>query len=106
MEKFINQLKEFYAKVPPRLKNKYVVAILFFLTWMLFVDQNNFFSQLRLYNEVNDLKKKRVYYKENIQEVKKIKQELFTDDASIEKFAREKYWMKKEHEEIFIIEKE
>ncbi|MBN2175752.1 MAG: septum formation inhibitor [Bacteroidales bacterium] len=92
-----------FRKFSPRLKNKYVIAILVFLIWMMFFDRNNFIHQIRLVSTLNGLDDQRVYY---LEEIKKDSAELSTllnDTSQLERFAREKYLMKKDNEDIFIV---
>lgn len=91
-------------KIAPILFNKYILAIGFFFIWMLFFDQKDFFSTLEKRKELNSLVEKKQYYQ---QEIEKAKQELTdfqSNPAAIEKFARERYMLKKDGEDIFIIE--
>lgn len=55
---------------------------------------------------MNSLENEKTYYQEKIKEVEQDRNELFGDKESIEKFAREKYLMKKENEDIFIVKEE
>jgi cell division protein DivIC len=71
---------------------------------MLFLDSNNLITRYQLTSKLNSLENEREYYEEKIKEVEKDRQELFGDPSLVEKFAREKYLMKKPSEEIFIIE--
>jgi len=90
--------------IAPLLTNKYLLAIGFFFVWMLFFDQKDFFSTLEKRKELNSLVEKKQYYQ---QEIEKAKQELTdfqSNPAAIEKFARERYMLKKEGEDVFIIE--
>ncbi len=85
------------------LLNKYFYTGLAFLVWMSFFDQDNFIEQYRLSQTLKDLRSKKEYY---LREIAKNKQKiklLETDSAYLEKFAREKYYMKKDNEEIFVI---
>ena len=96
-------LFKLYNLIPPYLKTKYVLALIIFGAWILFFDRNNLFSQAELYLDLSELKEKEAYYEEKIGEVNRDQEELLTDQKSIEKFAREQYWMKKDNEDIFII---
>jgi cell division protein FtsB len=90
--------------IAPLLTNKYLLAIGFFFVWMLFFDQKDFFSTLEKRKELNSLVEKKQYYQ---QEIEKAKQELTdfqSNPAAIEKFARERYMLKKDGEDVFIIE--
>jgi len=73
---------------------------------MLFFDRNNIISQLQLTLELKELNDKNEIFREKISEVKLDKEELFTNREALEKFAREKYWMKKPNEDIYIIVEE
>lgn len=87
-------------------RNFYVVAGLVFLTWMLFLDSNDFMARYKLSARLRALENDKAYYVEKIKEVEKDREELFGDQESLEKFAREKYLMKKENEDVFVIVEE
>jgi len=91
------------GKIPAFLKNKYLLAAVAFLTWMLFFDNNDILSQVRLRLKLSEYENKKAYYEKKISEVKKEKEELLTNQASLEKFAREQYMMKKDNEDLFVI---
>jgi len=80
-----------------------VIAILAFLVWMLFFDRNNFINQVRLVNTLNDLNEQKEFFQREIKKDSAELHRLKTDTASLEKFAREKYLMKKENEDIYLI---
>jgi len=90
-------------RLPPIFRNFYVVGIVCFLVWMIFLDQNDFVSRFRLTAKLRSLENEKEYYEEKINEVHKDKEALFGDRESLEKFAREKYLMKKESEDIFMV---
>lgn len=85
--------------------NFYVLVSSIFLIWMLFFDSNDFFSLYALRSKVTELEDQKAYYQKKIEEVKKERQELFSNPDKLEKFAREKYLMKKEHEDLYIVQK-
>ncbi len=93
-------------KMPPFTKNFYFIAGGVFLIWMLFFDSNDFFNQYRLSRKLTNLEKQKTYYLEKIDQVKKDREELFSNQELLEKFAREKYLMKKENEDLYIIVEE
>ena len=95
--------KSFLNKLPRWVRSKYVISFMALLVWMIFFDQHNIISQVQLKMKYWDLADKKEYYSERIADVNKTKTELLFDDASIEKYAREKYMMKKDNEDIFII---
>jgi len=73
---------------------------------MLFLDSNNLISRFQLTSKLNALENEKEYYEEKIQEVEKDRRELFGDNDLVEKFAREKYLMKKPSEDIYVIVEE
>ncbi|MCZ2222415.1 MAG: septum formation initiator family protein [Chitinophagales bacterium] len=91
-------------KIPFFITNKYILSITFFIVWMLFFDQKDFFSTLEKRKELRDLKKKNAYYLSEIEKSKKELIDFQSNSAAIEKFAREHYMLKKDGEDLFIIE--
>lgn len=95
-------MKKFYKKIPTWLKNKYAITVLLFIVWLTFFDKNDFFTQYQYRKQLKSLETDRDYFKGAIEQTKKDLNELASSPASIEKFAREKYLMKKDDEEIFV----
>jgi cell division protein DivIC len=93
-------------KLRPVLKNFYVVSIVIFLAWMVALDSNNLIARYQLSSKLNSLEDEREYYIEKIKEVEQDRDALFGDRESLEKFAREKYFMKKDNEDIYVIAEE
>ncbi|MCX7987656.1 MAG: septum formation initiator family protein [Bacteroidales bacterium] len=85
-------------------KNKYFLATLFFLFWLILFDQNNWVDRVRMIKKKRQMEESIKYYQEKIREDKKRLQELQTDRENLEKFAREQYYMKRDNEDIFILE--
>lgn len=86
------------------LKNKYVLAVVVLTIWMLFFDQNNLIDRVVNMRKYQQLKKDKEYYQTKIEEDRKKLLELRTNRENLEKFAREQYLMKKDNEDIFVIE--
>jgi len=93
-------------RLPPAFRNFYIVTGLCFFVWMLFLDSNDLISRFKLGSKLRNLDREKAYYQEQIADVEKDRHELMTDRELLEKFAREKYLMKKETEDIFIIQEE
>ena len=85
------------------LSNKYVWVLLFFCTWMIFLDNYSYFDHRILDQQIEDLEDNAAYYKEEIKKDKENIKQL-KNPEQIEKYAREKYYMKKDSEDIYIIE--
>ena len=102
-----NPLKKLTDKHPVLkfLSNKYVLVLLFFIVWMLFLDTYSYLDHRFLDKEINELETNKEYYQNEIYKDKKsIK--ILKNPQQIEKYAREKYYMKKDSEDIYIIEYE
>ena len=85
------------------MRNKYFISLTAFFIWMLFFDRNNIISQVELRMKLSDYVGKKEYYEQQIAQVKKEKQGLLTNQDSLERFAREKYLMKKDNEDLYVI---
>ena len=86
------------------LRNKYLVATIAFAVWMLFFDKNDFFEQHERRQYLYKLQESKEYFTKEIEKERKFSQELKNNPAFIEKIAREKYLMKRDNEDLFIIE--
>ena len=93
-------------RLPPIFRNFYWVTGLCFLVWMIFLDSNDLISRFKLGSKLRTLEKEKQYYQAKIKEVEEDRKELLTNKELLEKFAREKYLMKKEKEDIFIVQEE
>ncbi len=87
-------------------KNKFFIVTLAFIVWMLFFDKNDLVSQYEYHQQVNSLKQERDFYQTETEKVNKDLDELTSNPQKLEKFAREKYLMKKANEDVFVIVKE
>ncbi len=70
---------------------------------MLFFDKNDFFSQNERRNELRELQLSKEYYTRQIASERKELEQLKTDPATLEKYAREKYFMKRDNEDLFVL---
>ena len=86
------------------LSNSFMLIFLVFLIWILFIDENSYLFHYKTLNpEINKLEGDKKYYETEI-ESDRTKIEQLENPETLDKFAREKYNMKKEDEEIYIIE--
>ena len=85
------------------MKNKYVCTTLAFIIWLAFFDKNDFISEYTYRQQLKNLQKDRQFYLDEIRENKEKLNELMSSPANLEKFAREKYYMKKDDEDVFVI---
>jgi cell division protein DivIC len=94
--KFLNQ-------IPAFLKNKYFLTGTCFVIWMLFFDPRDIFSQMEYTRELNELKTSKAFYQKEIAKETAELELLKTNPATVEKYAREKYLMKKDNEDLYIV---
>lgn len=99
-------MKRYLERIPSFFKNFYFLSVCFFLVWLAFIDSNDLFMQARLSSKKNQLLQSKQFYQEKILEVKNHKAALESNPELLEKLAREKYLMKKENEELYIVVKE
>ena len=90
-------------KIPPWLRNKYIITIIIFVLWVLLFDANNLLDRWRDMRLFKSLEQDREYYNQRVEEDRRKLEELRTSDENLEKFAREQYRMKKPDEDIYII---
>lgn len=83
-------------------KNKYILTVIFFLTWMMFFDNNNWFYLNKLTDEAKLKQSEKAWYKNEIKESERKLTELTSDLKPLEKFGRENYYMKKSNEDVFV----
>ena len=95
-----NPFKPIVEAIPVPLRNKYTLVVVFFMFWMVFIDKHDFVTQWKLDQTYTNLKKDKKFYEEGIEELKAAQQDLANNK---EKFAREKYYMKKKNEDVYVI---
>lgn len=91
-------------RIPPALRNFYSLTGIAFLVWMVFLDSNDLINRFRMTMKLKNLEHEQLYYQEKIKAVEQDRAELMGTTELLEKFAREKYLMKRDNEDIFIIE--
>ncbi|MEN8138162.1 MAG: septum formation initiator family protein [Bacteroidota bacterium] len=86
--------------------HKFLVIFIFFLFWILFIDTNSWLKHRDLNKSIEKLEDRKGYYKEEISKDRKALKELENNPEKLEKYARERFLMKKENEDIFIIKED
>ncbi len=99
-------LRQLLDKIPPVFKNFYLIVLVLFVTWTLFFDKNDLITHVKLKSELSGVEAQRDYYVDKIKIVETNQTELEDDRELLEKFAREKYLMKRDEEDLYIIEYE
>ena len=89
--------------IPSWLKSKYFLFFAAFCVVILFLDKNDVFTQVDRYNELRQLQQSKNYYNTQISSERKELEALKNNPATVEKYAREKYLMKRDNEELFLV---
>lgn len=84
-------------------RNKYLIAIVAFVIWMLFFDRHDMATQYGYYSQLKELKAEKAFYTTEIGRITKAIEDLNTDPQEQQRVARERYQMKKDNEDIFVI---
>ena len=84
-------------------KNKYLIAIAFFLIWMLFFDMKDWSLISGRKDKLKELQKSEQHLTQKIAETRKELDLLKTSAETIEKYAREKKIKKKDNEDLYIV---
>ncbi len=96
----IPKIMDFFKKY---INNWFFYTGLLFVIWITFFDKNSLIEQFRLNNTLNDLRSREKFYNDEIQKTSDEIRAYENDTALLEKFAREKYYMKKDNEEVFVV---
>ncbi|WP_339868715.1 septum formation initiator family protein [uncultured Algoriphagus sp.] len=86
-------------------KSFYFLGLVFFIAWMIFIDSNNVVNQVKLSSKLGQLEDQKEFYLERKEKIKAEREELMSNPELLEKFAREKYLMKKNTEDLYVIVK-
>lgn len=97
-------MQKILQKAASILRNKYYFSLIAFVLWITFFDNNNVYEIYRLRKNYAELSRQKDFYLKETARVTAEKQELFGSDKALEKFARERYFMKKDDEDLFIFE--
>lgn len=92
------------SRLPFFLRNKYIFTGVVFLLWILFFDKTNLVNHIGQLSKIHTLKNQKQFYEDGIQKVSAQLDQLNTSNETLEKFAREQYYLRKEGEDIFLIE--
>jgi len=89
-----------------RFNNRYFYTGLVFAVWVLFFDQESMLEQYRLSETLNGLRGQKVYYESEIARTEQAANTLTNDTLSLERYAREKYFMKRSNEVVYVVVRE
>jgi cell division protein FtsB len=93
-------------RIPAWMRNKFLLSFVTFLVILFFFDENNIFVQIQRNTRLRELKASKKHLSEQIVNTREEFNLLNTSTKTIEKYAREKYLMKKDNEDLFVISPE
>ncbi len=92
-----------HKRLPLILRNKYFLALLVVLVWLIFFDNHNLIQQWRLQRQINELRQEKAFYIEEIAQDSVLIKQLKNDPEALRRLARERFLMKKQGEDVYII---
>ena len=99
----VKRIRNLYEKLPAPLRNKYLITFVVFLVWIFFIDTFDIITQVRMNNEFKQLKEQQEFYKAEIEKDSIKVYDLNNNPEEQERFARERFLMKKDNEDVFIV---
>ncbi len=96
-------MKRLIDRIPPRLRNRYVAVIVGLFAWVALFDRNDLWTTWKNHRELMRREEQREWYALEIERTREQLHELSSDTELLEKFARERYLMKRDNEDIFVL---
>ena len=96
-------MSSMFRKILSVIKNKFFITLVLFGVWMIFFDKNNVINQIELRKNLRQYQKEKQYYQQQITADSEATYDLMSDSTHLEKFARERYFMKKDSEDVFLM---
>ena len=92
-----------FRKILKFIFNKYTITFVAFIVWMVFFDSDNILTRRHYHSKLNELKQEKHFYLDEIRKDSTLTRKLLTDSLALEKYAREKYLMKRDKEDVYIV---
>lgn len=102
-EDTLSQKPSAFYRIPRWLRNKYLITAVGFIAWMFFIDRNDLPTQWKRVKELTTLQQSEKAMDKQISDTKQELELLKTNPSTLEKYAREKYMMKRDNEDLFIV---
>ena len=96
-------MKKLLQYIPARLRNRYGAVVLVLLAWVALFDRNDLWTTWKNHRELAKMEEQQEWFTAEIQRTKEQLHELSSDTELLEKFARERYLMKRDNEDIFVL---
>jgi hypothetical protein len=92
--------------IPYFWNNKYKITFIIFIFWVSFIDNNSLITLYSRYKQINEIDKQINFYKVELAKTEEEYKALFNKKTYFEKFVRERYFLKKDNEDLFIFSQE
>ncbi|TVR88319.1 MAG: hypothetical protein EA411_05410 [Saprospirales bacterium] len=99
---FRKKWDKIWGSIPLPLRNKYILVVLVFGIWMIFFDKQSVIKHYKLQKQLSNMHNEMDYYREEIDRIEMERAEMEED---IERYVRERYFMSKENEDVFVIKR-
>jgi len=96
-------VKKILRYIPARLRNRFGIATLVLVGWITFFDRNDIWTTWKNSRELARMEEQQTWYASEIERTREQLHELSSDKELLEKFARERYLMKRDNEDIFVL---
>ncbi len=96
-------MKNVLARIPKRFRDRYWLAVFLLVGWIAIFDRNDIWTTWKNHRELSRMEEQAAWYAEEIARTKEQLNEIASDQALLEKFARERYLMKRDNEDIFVL---
>jgi cell division protein FtsB len=96
-------MKRLLDRIPPRLRNRYGAALLVLVAWITVFSDSDLWTTWKNHRELNRMEQQSDWYAKEIARTKEQLAEIANDKGLLEKFARERYLMKRDDEDIFVL---
>jgi cell division protein FtsB len=83
--------------------NRYVITFVIFALWIFVFGPSRLTIQWDLSNKLEKVQSEKQFYLDEIAKNVKASEELLTNDDNLERYAREKYWMKRDNEDVYLV---
>lgn len=100
---YFHRVKKLLDRIPKRLRNRYGLAVVILVGWIAFFDQNDIWTTWKNHRELSEMEEQSEWYTAEIAKTKEQLVEIASDQDLLEKFARERYLMKRDNEDIFVL---
>jgi cell division protein FtsB len=96
-------VKKLLDRIPQRLRNRYGLATAALVLWIALFSDNDIWTTWKNHRELGRMEAQNAWYAAEIEKARTQLNELNSDKLHLEKFARERYLMKRENEDIFVL---